>query len=148
VIDVRVEESPLNDTPEHIDFSRRYDNRATTAFKSPDYKGTWLAKEPETFVEKLQALFTNTFVEIFSTVIASVAIFHPTYFSLAMSIITYVVFIGIPAHMIQTPKLRIKIYDLAGKVLMGLTFIIITTKLLFIDSKGPNSESWGVYLQN
>ena len=114
--------------------------------RSLDGKGQWVSKEPKTLFEKVEALLVNTYVEILSTVIASVTVFHPNYFSLVILLVTYIVFIGIPVHVIKTQNNRLKIYDIASKVMFIVTVVIVFLKVFFVEES--YGESVGVYLKD
>ena len=85
----------------------------------------------------------NTYVEIFSTVIASFTVFNPNYFSLATALATYIVFIAIPVHMIKDQNLRLKITDIASKVMFVFIAIVISIKIFLVEES--LGESLGVY---
>jgi hypothetical protein len=106
---------------------------------------SWFSKEPTSITQKMEALLVNTYVEIFSTVIASFTVFNPNYFSFATALVTYIVFIAIPVHMIKNQSLRLKITDIASKVMFVIITMIIFIKLFLIEES--TGESFGVYMK-
>ena len=58
---------------------------------------------------------------------------------------TYIVFIAIPVHMIKNQSLRLKITDIASKVMFVIITMIIFIKLFLIEES--TGESFGVYMK-
>ena len=116
-----------------MDYGEPHKSERVTVIRSLDGKGQWFSKEPRTILEKIESLLVNSYVEILSTVIASVTVFHPNYFSFAILLITYIVFIGIPVHVIKTQNNRLKIYDLASKIMFCVILGVVLLKVFFVE---------------
>ena len=50
-------------------------------------------------------------------------------------------------QLIHTPKLRLRVYDIAGKIMIALTILIFAAKLYIINENVEETESWGVYYE-
>ena len=50
-------------------------------------------------------------------------------------------------QIIHTPKVRLKVYDIASKVMIALTILIIFAKFFVLNDDADETESWGVYYQ-
>jgi hypothetical protein len=102
LINVQIDNSSSNDPPDYLDLDNRYASRSVTVTQGFSDRQSWFSKEPISMSQKIEALLVNTYVEIISTLIASFAVFNPNYFSFATALVTYIVFIAIPIHMIKT----------------------------------------------
>ena len=102
LIHVKIDDSNSNDTPEYLEFDNRFASSSVTITRGLSDRQSWYSKEPVSITQKIEAILVNTYVEIFCTVIASFTVFNPNYFSFATALVTYIVFIAIPIHMIKT----------------------------------------------
>jgi len=48
-------------------------------------------------------------------------------------------------QIIHTPKIRLKVYDIASKIMIALTILILATKFFVLNDNADETESWGVY---
>lgn len=69
----------------------------------------------------------------------------PNYFSFLISLLTYIVFIGIPVLVIYSQTHRLMLYDLASKVMFGLTISTIVLKIFYAEEL--SGESFGVFIK-
>lgn len=69
----------------------------------------------------------------------------PNYFSFLISLLTYIVFIGIPVQVIYSQTNRLRLYDMASKGMFGLTISTIVLKIFYVEEL--SGESFGVYVK-
>jgi len=69
----------------------------------------------------------------------------PNYFTFLISLLTYIVFIGIPVLVIYSQTNRLRLYDLACKGMFGLTISTIVLKIFYVEEL--SGESFGVFVK-